>query len=131
MLGEQLQVNGDILFSQLDPTATTTADKRQGLNRDTVNLAVKLRPASTSQRMLQELYGRTKNVSLTGCGLILSHPPYVGDIYRFQSVDGSEIIITGVLGRCVRCHLIDEDVFEAGFEFLTPLREDRYSAGLL
>lgn len=133
MLGEQLLIDGDVLFSHDGPNLGRTGaktDKRDAKNRVTVNVPVKLRPANTSQRSLHELHGRTKDFSITGCGLILNNPPYVGDIYRFESMEGNDALLMGVLGRCVRCHLIDEDVFEAGFQFLTPLPHESLSNGL-
>lgn len=132
MLGEQLQVDGDVLFEQIDTLmGAAIADKRQSDKRNSVNIPIKMRPASTSQRSLHQLQGRTKNISITGCGLILNIPPYVGDIYRFENDEEDSCLLNGVLGRCVRCHLIDEEVFEAGFEFLSPLREDLSSESLV
>jgi hypothetical protein len=130
MLGEQLLIDGDVLFAQERPNSThsgATQEKREAENRLPVNVPLKLRLASTSQRSIHELHGRTKDFSMTGCGLILDNPPYVGDIYRFDGVKGNDPLFSGLLGRCVRCNLIDEEVFEAGFQFLTPLPHDIFS----
>lgn len=127
MLGEQLLVDGDVLFAQKHSNSThsgASPEKRQAKNRLPVNVLLKLRLASTSQRSIHELHGRTKDFSTTGCGLILDNPPYVGDIYRFDAIKGNDPLFSGLLARCIRCNLIDEDVFEAGFQFLAPLPQD-------
>jgi hypothetical protein len=134
MLGEQLLIDGDALFAPIisgSLDGNEAKDKRQSTARSVTNVPVRLRPANTSQRSLHELLGRVKDLSTTGCGLILNYPPHVGDIYRFQAVEGIASTFEGALVRCVRCHFIDEEVFEAGFQFLTPLRQDSVSDGLL
>ncbi len=139
MLGEQLQIeSGSILDPSLSlPSGLdllsngTLRDKRQSQQRSLANIPVRLRPGSTSQRWSHELTGRIKNYSTTGCGIILDRPPYVGDIYRFHQANNVESPFTECLARCIRCHLIDEEVFEAGFQFLTPLPIESVSDGLL
>lgn len=134
MLGDHLQIDGDVLTGNGLPELTdqgSLAEKRQSDPRRAVYVAVKLRCANTSQRADREISGRVKDLSTTGCGLILDYPPRVGDIYRFQVAEESEKFLEGVLGRCVRCHFIDEDIFEAGFQFLTSLRQLSPSNGPL
>lgn len=139
MLGEHLQTESS---SILDPSLSipagldllssgVTRDKRQSQQRSLANIPVRLRPGSTSQRLTHELTGRIKNYSTTGCGVILDRPPYVGDIYRFYMADNAESPFTECLARCIRCHMIDEEVFEAGFQFLTRMPIESVSDGLL
>ncbi|HBJ37537.1 MAG TPA: hypothetical protein DDZ51_22835 [Planctomycetaceae bacterium] len=134
MLGEQLQIDGDILFAQkrnhLSQSGVVREVRAAG-SRLPVNVPLKLRLANTSQRSIHELHGRTKDFSMTGCGLILDKPPFIGDIYRFDGIKENDPLLSGLLGRCIRCSLIDEEVFEAGFRFLTPLPQEMFPDGLV
>lgn len=121
MLGEQLSITDlplDSVRSLLESGAAGRLDKAE---RFLVQESLVLRPASTSQRSREELHGRCKNLSTSGCGVILDLPPLVGDFYQLLTPKAPGSALHGVQARCVRCHLIDEDAFDAGFRFFTPI----------
>jgi PilZ domain len=82
---------------------------------------VTLRPSNSSQRKECEISGYCKNLSQSGCGVMATEPTRVGDIYRFEVPDETAHPLHGCHARCVRCHLLDEDAFEIGFSFLSPV----------
>ncbi len=84
-------------------------------------IQVVLRPSNSSQRHERELMGVCKNLSQSGCAVVAEAPARVGDIYRFEVRSESTHPIHGAHARCVRCHLLDEDLFEFGFAFLSPV----------
>ena len=47
-------------------------------------------------------------------------PLRVGDMYRL-SFDRSMLNLEPLIARCVRCRLVREDSFEAGFSFFQPV----------
>ena len=92
-----------------------------GTARVAESLAVELRPSSSSQRQQEHIKGMCKDFSQTGYGLVADFAPRVGDIYRLEVSGDSSHSIHGTHARCVRCHFLDEDAFEAGFCFLSPV----------
>ena len=65
---------------------------------------------------------------------IFVSPVTVGDVYRLQ-FDKASIDLPLVFARCLRCRLVREDAFEAGFTFFTPISltkgPEKKSKGLL
>ena len=66
------------------------------------------------------MHGVSGDVSSGGCLLLVATPLMVGDIY-WLTFDRSVIDLPPAFGRCLRCRLIREDAFEAGFKFLSPV----------
>lgn len=104
-------------------TSTNSAENRRTAAKSRViqNFRVTLRPSSSSQRGRERIHGLCKNVSQSGCGLNSDFAPRVGDFYRIE-VEDTTHFLHGVHARCVRCHLLDEDLFEAGFSFLSRVK---------
>lgn len=140
MLGDQLGTTNFSVLPANGQTASTTSsapqpgaelsqslpgsDAAAAANRATrfaINVPVHLRPSSSSQRLTEDISGYCKNISRTGCGVVVDFAPRCGDIYRFEVSDDASHELTGVHGRCVRCQFLDEEAFEAGFRFLAPL----------
>lgn len=122
MLGEQLQPI-DALSQDLErsPVFPSSEKRAAATIRSTISLKVVLNPASTSQRRTHTLNGKTKNVSPSGCGVLTDIPALVGDLYRFRTPEDIDSPMDGVIARCVRCQMIDEDVFESGFQFVSSI----------
>ncbi len=130
MLGDDLIFQNarttDDVVSTVDPMADRM-DKRKQSQRFAEHLAVQLRPSSSSQRWAEFLEGTCKNLSQTGCGVITTNAPRVGDLYRFELTQQPEHPLHTVHARCVRCQMLDEDAFESGFCFLAKLPVDSRS----
>ena len=52
--------------------------------------------------------------------MLFSSPIGVGDVYRL-SFDRSVLDLESLFVRCLRCRLVREDAFEAGFSFFQPV----------
>lgn len=81
-------------------------------------LKVCVRPANTSASASLELHGVTADLSRGGCRLILPLPTGVGDVYRIEFESNGLHL---VFARCLRCRMMQEDAFEAGFSFFAPI----------
>lgn len=83
-----------------------------------------LQPGNASDLLNAGVQGITGDVSEGGCSGLFPIAPRVGDIYRL-SFDQHELGIPMTFARCVRCRLVREDAFEAGFRFFAniPLPE--------
>ncbi len=122
MLGENLSPSVDAFRTrvQLTPEATN-ANVRAAHRSVPSNVLLIIRPSNSSQRKETPMRGYCKNLSQSGCGVITDCPPRVGDLYRFELPSDVTHPIHGCHARCVRCHLLDEDAFEVGFSFLSPV----------
>jgi hypothetical protein len=86
-----------------------------------LNVQLIIRPSNSSQRRETSIRGYCKNLSQSGCGVVTDSAPRVGDLYRFEMPSDTTHPVHGAHARCVRCHLLDEEAFEVGFSFLTPV----------
>jgi hypothetical protein len=91
-------------------------------------LEVCVRQANTSESSRLELHGVTADLSRGGCRLILPLPTGVGDVFRIE-FESSSPSLRLVFARCLRCRLVREDVFEAGFSFFAPIDLPEEPAG--
>jgi hypothetical protein len=118
----------DQLRQDLDPELLQSLERQKGEEvskarmhaRVEAKLKVIVRPGNSSEVMLFKLQGITADLSRGGCRLILPLPVSVGDVFRieFESADHR---IPLAFARCLRCRLVREDAFEAGFSFFTPI----------
>lgn len=98
-------------------------DEIQGLRaheRIETRLTVVLQPADSRKIGQYELRGYTEDVSKGGCKATFPMPPAVGDVVRIRFDPPMGIPL--VFARCLRCRLVREDAFEAGFRFFTEIR---------
>lgn len=84
--------------------------------RITVRAKVTAQPANSSQRNSFQTQGVLGDISCGGCLILFSDPLSVGDIYRL-SFDRSVLDLEPLFARCLRCRLVRENAFEAGFSF--------------
>jgi hypothetical protein len=122
MLGDQLGPLSEGFLQEGEQLGASIGGEKRGAHQRFVKkLPVVMRPSSSSQRRREEISGVCKNLSPTGCGVVCDRAPRVGDLYRFELSEQSLHPLNGVHARCVRCHLVDEDVFDSGFCFLAPI----------
>ena len=88
--------------------------------RITVKVGITLQPGNVSDRMKLKMQGVTSDVSQGGCMALFPLPCRVGDVYQL-SFDKTTLDVPVTFARCVRCRLIREDAFEAGFSFFRPI----------
>lgn len=121
---------------QTDPNATTSgqlldainvleANTKQNIqtrrtsNRVGVNCPVYMQPGNSSDRTGVKTKGICRDVSTSGCRLVMPESLRVGDIYLVE-LELPDADAETLFGRCVRCHMLREDKFECGISFLSP-----------
>lgn len=127
-------------FDQKQDEARSEADALDDLEsqkatrvHERYNCSVKLlvHPGSSSSSF-PAVSGVTADLSSGGCRAAFPKPLLVGDVYRLEFPESDPKIPT-VFARCVRCRLIHDSAFEAGFAFfqLLDLGSSATSGGLL
>ena len=107
-------------IQDLEANSKENVNARRYANRLELNCEVNLLPGNVSDRNGQDFNGKCRDVSNRGCRLVLTKPLVVGDIYLIKikaTAFGGDLIF----GRCVRCHMLREDTFECGLNFLSPV----------
>jgi c-di-GMP-binding flagellar brake protein YcgR len=121
---------------ELDPELLRTLAQQKGVEvgqsrkhtRIEVELKVVVRPANASEHARFRLQGISADLSRGGCRLILPLPVGVGDVFRLEFASAAQPIAP-VFARCLRCRLVREQVFEAGFQFLTAIELPQLDTG--
>ena len=116
-------LNSDDAFGVLRDLERNTPDeiRRQRAHfRLAIKAGVVLQPGNASELTSFKAKGVTGDVSEGGCSALFPIPLHVGDVYRLQ-FDQKTLDLPLTFARCVRCRLIREDAFEAGFAFFAPI----------
>ncbi len=121
----KFELNDDVLgFDLLKELEEQTSEKirqQRSSERITVKSKVILQPGNSSELMKFKLQGITGDISSGGTRILFPLPIHVGDIYRLL-FDPVTLELPMVFARCLRCRLIREDAYEAGFSFFTPVK---------
>ncbi len=116
-------VGGDDAFGLLRDLERNTPEeiRRQRAHfRVAIKAAVILQAGNASELMTFKLKGVTGDISEGGCSALFPIPTSVGDIYRLQ-FDRKSVDLPLTFARCVRCRLVREDAYEAGFAFFAAI----------
>ena len=93
-------------------------------SRSTARLRMKSKviaqPGNSGDRAKLKMQGILGDISAGGCQILFPVPARVGDIYWLK-YDKSEINVNEMFARCLRCRMIREDAYEAGFKFFEPV----------
>lgn len=127
MLGEletcEAMFHEDEAFSMLQELAANTPEslrQQRAHFRLAVKAPVVLQAANASDLRKFKVKGVTGDVSQGGCSAVFPLPVRVGDVFRLH-FDRQQLDLPLIFARCVRCRLLREDAFEAGFSFFTPV----------
>ena len=122
------------LLQELGRNTTAEIQRQRAHFRRVIKTAVVLQSGNASDLLKFKLKGVTGDVSEGGCSALFPLPPRVGDIYRLE-FDRQTVELPLTFARCVRCRLVREDAFEAGFAFFKPIvlptRVDKPGAALV
>ncbi len=124
------------LLRELEQQTPEAIRRQRSSERQEVSVGVTIRPGNASDRIvLADVEGVTGDISTGGCRVMTSRPTRVGDVYQLHFAKG-ELDLPIVYARCLRCRLVREDAFEAGFVFfekivLASTSEGGESGGLL
>ncbi|MBN2296745.1 MAG: PilZ domain-containing protein [Pirellulales bacterium] len=111
-------VDDDVLDSlaDLEGNKSETIKSARASVRIRVKSKVIAQPGNSSNRLKLKIQGVTGDISAGGCQILFPLPLRVGDIY-WLTFDKTELKIDAVFARCLRCRLVREDAYEAGFKF--------------
>lgn len=115
--------NDEEAFGLLQEMESNTSDelRRQRTHfRIAIKAAVILRAGNSRELVSFKLKGVTGDISEGGCSALFPLPIHVGDIFRLE-FDRAAIQLPLIFARCVRCRLVREDAFEAGFAFFNAI----------
>jgi hypothetical protein len=108
------------LLEELERNTPDEIRRQRAHFRLSVKAAITLLPGNISDTLKFKVQGVTGDLSEGGCRALFPLPPRVGDIYRLE-FDRKALNLPLTFARCVRCHLLREDAFEAGFSFFSPI----------
>jgi len=108
------------LLQELERNTTEEIRRQRSHFRLSIKANVVLQAGNASDLLAYKLKGVTGDVSEGGCSGLFPMPIAVGDIHRLQ-FDRADLDLPLTFARCVRCRLIREDAYEAGFAFFTPI----------
>ena len=113
---------GDVLEALADLERNTPEEIRQMRShaRITISCKVTARPGNSEARLAWKAQGLTVDISSGGCQAVFPVPARVGNIYWLRFSDQLSGV-GSIFARCVRCRLVREDAFEAGFSFFVPV----------
>ncbi len=108
------------LLQELERNTPAEIRKQREHFRATIKSNVTLQSGNASELLDWKICGVTREVSQGGLGALFPIPIHVGDVYRIQFERG-QIDLPLTFARCLRCRLVREDAYEAGFSFFTPI----------
>lgn len=103
-------------IAEIEESTPQQLKKKRSHTRIAVRAKVLAQPANTSDRQAFQTEGVLGDISCGGCLGLFSRPLKVGDLYRL-SFDRGMLDLEPMFARCLRCRLVREEAFEAGFSF--------------
>lgn len=116
------------LLQDLEKNRTEEIRHQRAHFRLAIKSRVVVKPGNASDMLKFKVQGVTGDISQGGCSVLLPIPIHVGDVFRLN-FDRSELDIPMTFARCLRCRLVREDAFEAGFAFFNPIALPTQAAG--
>lgn len=116
-------LDNNLAFEMLQELERNTPDeirKQRTHFRISIKVKVQLQPGSASEMLKWKVQGVTGDISEGGCRALFPTTVGVGDVYRLE-FDRKSFDLPLTFARCVRCVLLREDAYEAGFMFFTPI----------
>lgn len=108
------------LLGELEKNSAAEFRQRRAYFRVVVKARVMVQPGNASQRGELRAQCITGDVSEGGCRVLSPVPLNVGDVYYLE-FDRKSINIAPLYARCMRCAVLREDAFEAGFGFFCSI----------
>jgi hypothetical protein len=103
-------------LSELTENTSEAIVRQRASQRVQVQTKVAIRPGNSSQRHQLVIEGLTGDISNGGCQVLIGRPILAGDVYWLTFSD-EHVSIGALFARCMRCRVVRDDTFEAGFRF--------------
>jgi len=116
-------ITGDEAFDvlrELERNRPEEIRRQRSHFRLSIKSSIILQPGNQTDMLSFKVKGVTGDISAGGCSALFPVPARVGDIYRLV-FDRKTLDLPLTFARCVRCRLVREDAFEAGFAFFSPI----------
>jgi PilZ domain len=107
-------------LAALERNQSDAIKRARSSTRIRVKSKVIAQPGNSGDRLKFKIQGATGDISACGCQILFPIPVRVGDIY-WLTFDKTKLELGSVFARCLRCRLIREDAYEAGFKFFEPV----------
>jgi len=108
------------LLQDLEKNTSEEIRRQRAHFRLAIKASVTLQSGNASELLSMKVKGVTGDISAGGTSILFPIAPRVGDIYRLV-FDREALDLPLTFARCVRCRLVREDAFEAGFSFFSPI----------
>ncbi len=108
------------LLQGLEQNVPSEIKRARTSTRVRIKSKVIAQPGNSGDRLRFKVQGVTGDVSGGGCQVLFPIPMQVGDIY-WLTFDQADLNIGSLFARCLRCRLIREDAYEAGFKFFETI----------
>ena len=108
------------LLRELERNTPEEIRKQRSTFRITIKSKVVLQPGNASEILKFKVQGVTGDLSEGGCKALFPTPVRVGDVYRLR-FDRHTLDLPLTFARFVRCFLVKDFSYEAGFRFFTPV----------
>ena len=116
------------LLQDLERQTPDEIRKQRAYERLAIKAKLILQSGNSSQLLEFKVQGVTGDISAGGCQAMFPISVNVGDVYRLM-FDSSQIDLPLVFARCMRCKLVKEDAYEAGFAFFNRIKLPEVVAG--
>ncbi|OHB75421.1 MAG: hypothetical protein A2W31_14590 [Planctomycetes bacterium RBG_16_64_10] len=103
-------------LSELAENTSEAIIRQRASQRIQIQTRVTIRAGNSSQRHEFVIEGLTGDISNGGCQVLLNRPLLAGDVYWLTFSD-EHVSIGALFARCMRCRVVRDDTFEAGFRF--------------
>lgn len=108
------------MLQELSANTPEEVQRQRAHFRLTIKAGVIAQPGNASDLVKLKIKGTTVDISQGGLSAVFPGPIRVGDVYRL-GFDPDQLDLPLTFARCVRCRLIHEEAFEAGFAFFCPI----------
>ncbi|MCA9166520.1 MAG: PilZ domain-containing protein [Planctomycetales bacterium] len=105
-------------IAELEKNTNAAILAQRASERLEVRTKVWVKPANASQRHQFSIEGVTADISTGGCMMLLPRPIFPGDIFWLSFME-AELGLGSIFARCLRCRFVREEIYEAGFRFLS------------
>lgn len=121
-LDDELFVMTDAMeaLAELERGTDRTLVAQRSSKRIEIRTGIRVQPADASQRHRVTIEGLTADISNGGCMVLIPRALLPGDLF-WITFDSKHVRIGSLFARCLRCRLVQEDVFETGFRFLQDI----------
>lgn len=114
---EELELD---IIKDIENQSVEQLRKKRLHERMTIRTKVLLRPGNASEMHTMKVQGITRDLSNGGSLAMFPVAVKVGDIYRLE-FSAENLDLPVVFARCLRCRMIHEQAFEAGFSFFNQI----------